>query len=131
MIAVARRQREPLAALGFPRERIEVIANGIAPLEPPPGAQRLAGEGEFGVLCVSRLEPEKRVDLFVRAVAAARRSEPRVRGFVAGDGRERARVEALAAADPGVELLGERATCPRCSPAPTRSRSPARPRRCR
>ena len=64
------------------------------------------------MLCVSRLEPEKRVDLFVRAVAAARRSEPRVRGFVAGGGRERARVEALAAADPGVELLGERADVP-------------------
>ena len=94
-------------------------------------AARSAGEGEFGVLCVSRLEPEKRVDMFVRAVAAARRSEPRVRGLWPAAGRERARVEALAATGPGWSCWVSGRTCRRCSPAPTRSRSRARPRRCR
>ncbi len=51
------------------------------------------------------LRPEKRVDVFVEAVARV----PGLRGVVAGEGRERARLERLIAelrAD--VELLGER-----------------------
>ena len=114
------------------RERIEVIANGIAPLEPPPGAQRLAGEDEFGVLCVSRLEPEKRVDLFVRGGgggAALGAAPARLRG------RRRARAGAASRRSPrrrpGWSCSASGRTCPPCSPAPTRSRSPARPRRCR
>ena len=48
------------------------------------------------MLCVSRLQIEKRVELFVSAMAVARRSEPRLRGFVAGDGDRRAQIEPLA-----------------------------------
>jgi glycosyltransferase involved in cell wall biosynthesis len=107
VIAVARRQTEPLVRMGYRRAAIEVIANGIEPAAAPHTAARLAGAGEFGVLCVARMQPEKRVDLFVRAVAAARRSDPRIRGFVAGDGSERAEIERLARGG-GVELLGER-----------------------
>jgi glycosyltransferase involved in cell wall biosynthesis len=105
VIAVARRQIEPLAELGYVRDRVEVIPNGIAfqPADP----RRLAGPHEFEVLCLARLQPEKRVDLFVRAVAEARRCEPRVRGFVAGDGVERGNLERLAAGA-GIELLGPR-----------------------
>jgi len=111
VIAVAQRQVEPLAGLGYRRERIVVIPNGIEPVERGPAAGRLAGEGEFGVLCVSRLQIEKKVELFVSAVAEARRSEPRLRGFVAGDGDRRAQIEPLARRS-GVELLGERSDVP-------------------
>lgn len=111
VIAVARRQVEPLARLGYRRERIEVIANGVAPAPAGPPGRRLAGADEFGVLCAARMQPEKRVDLFVRAIAAARRSQPAIRGFVAGDGSERARVEALAEGS-GVALLGARGDVP-------------------
>ena len=111
VIAVARRQVEPLARLGYRRERIEVIANGVAPAPEGPPGRRLAGADEFGVLCAARMQPEKRVDLFVRAIAAARRSQPAIRGFVAGDGSERARIEALAEGS-GVALLGARGDIP-------------------
>jgi glycosyltransferase involved in cell wall biosynthesis len=107
VIAVATRQREPLVRLGYRRERIEVIANGIEPLSAPADAARLAAPGEFAVLCLARMQPEKRVDLFVRAVASARRADPRIRGFVAGDGDQRPQLERLADGS-GVELLGER-----------------------
>ena len=53
------------------------------------------------------LRPEKRVDLFIHAVGAARRENPDVGGYVAGEGRERERLEPLAAAN-GVTLLGAR-----------------------
>lgn len=111
VIAVARRQVDPLVALGYRRERIEVIANGIDPVERSDGLSRLAGEGEFGVLCVSRLQVEKRVELFVQAVVEARRSHPAVRGYVAGDGDRREEIERLARGS-GVELLGERSDVP-------------------
>jgi len=111
VIAVARRQVDPLVGLGYRRERIEVIPNGVEPVEPRAGADRLAGAGEFGVLCVSRLQIEKRVELFVQAVAEARRSHPDLRGFVAGDGDRREEIERLARGS-GVELLGERGDVP-------------------
>jgi glycosyltransferase involved in cell wall biosynthesis len=47
------------------------------------------------------------VDVFIDAVAAARRTNPEIRGYVAGDGSERERLERLAD-DSGVALLGVR-----------------------
>ena len=53
------------------------------------------------------MRPEKRVDLFIEAAGAARREEPGIRACVAGEGRERQRLEGPARAG-GVELLGAR-----------------------
>lgn len=108
VIAVTERQRAPLAALGYRPDRIRVVANGIfdsdiAGVRPSP---ELEGDG-FAALCVAGLRPEKRVELFVEAVRAARRSNPAVRGYVAGEGREHERLAALSAGS-GVELLGPR-----------------------
>jgi glycosyltransferase involved in cell wall biosynthesis len=105
VIAVTGRQIAPLSRLGYRRERIEVIANGVFNSAPPTAARREGGD--FTVLCAARLEPEKGVDVFIRAVGAARRSEPRIRGLLAGDGPERGRLERLASGS-GVELLGVR-----------------------
>jgi glycosyltransferase involved in cell wall biosynthesis len=105
VIAVTTRQIAPLARLGYRSERIEVISNGVFESARPAAAPR-HGE-DFTVLCAARLEPEKGVGVFIRAVAAARRSRPKIRGLVAGDGPERGRLERLAAGS-GVELLGVR-----------------------
>jgi len=80
-----------------------VFARDVEGVEP---SAELDGDG-FAVLCVSALRPEKRVDLFIEAVAAASRDNPAVRGYVAGEGRERERLEGPAAAA-GVTLLGPR-----------------------
>jgi glycosyltransferase involved in cell wall biosynthesis len=109
VIAVTGAQLPPLTRLGYRPERLEVISNGVfdggGGGGPPP-------EGEaFTVLCAARLEPEKGVGTFIRAVAAARRAEPGIRGLVAGDGPERAALERLAAGS-GVELLGLRRDVP-------------------
>jgi glycosyltransferase involved in cell wall biosynthesis len=112
VIAVTRSQVEPLAGLGYRRERIAVVANGVPESGPGPDRRALRArlglaEGELAVLCAAALRAEKRVDLFVRAVAQARAAGARVRGLVAGDGAERGRLEPAAAAA-GVTLLGER-----------------------
>jgi glycosyltransferase involved in cell wall biosynthesis len=80
-----------------------VFARDVERVQPSP---ELGGDG-FPVMCVAGLRPEKRVDLFLEAVAAARTENPGVRGYVAGEGPERERLEPLAARS-GVELLGAR-----------------------
>lgn len=100
VVAVARAQVRPLAASGFPRDRIRVVANGV-PLGPEPAPPAYDGYA----LVLAGLRPEKRVDLFVEAVAQV----PGLRGVVAGEGRERPRLERLIADRRAeVELLGER-----------------------
>ena len=110
VIAVTGAQLAPLTRLGYRRERIEVIANGVFDGGAATDGTPAAGD-DFIVLCAARLEPEKGVGTFIRAVAAARRSEPRIRGLVAGDGPERPALERLAAGS-GVELLGVRPDIP-------------------
>jgi glycosyltransferase involved in cell wall biosynthesis len=111
VIAVTRRQVAPLARLGYRRERIEVIANGVFNSARPRAASPAERSAHFTVLCAARLEPEKGVGVFIRAVAGARKSRPEIRGLVAGEGPERPRLERLADGS-GVELLGVRDDVP-------------------
>ena len=108
VVAVTERQVRPLEALGYPRGRIEVVPNGVfaREVEGVRPSDELPGDG-FAVLCVSGLRPEKRVDLFIEAVGAAWDGNPAIRGYVAGEGPERERLEPLAAAH-RVTLLGAR-----------------------
>jgi len=108
VIAVTQRQVPPLEALGYPQRHIAVVPNGVfaRDVEAVRPSPELNGD-EFSVLCVAALRPEKRVDLFIEAVGAARRENPDVRGYVAGEGRERERLAPLAERN-GVALLGAR-----------------------
>jgi glycosyltransferase involved in cell wall biosynthesis len=108
VVAVTRRQVPPLEALGYPRGRIDVVPNGVfeRDVQGVEASPELGSDG-FRVLCVAGLRPEKRVDLFIEAVAAARRENAAIRGYVAGDGPERERLERLAK-DRGTALLGVR-----------------------
>lgn len=91
----------------------QVIHNGIslAPYREP--LERLEARAQLGwapaeriVLCVARLSPEKGVAVLAEA---AQGLGTRIRVVVAGEGPERARLEALG----GVQLLGERSDIPR------------------
>jgi glycosyltransferase involved in cell wall biosynthesis len=90
VVAVTRRQVPPLEALGYPSGRIDVVPNGVFAREVEGIAPSLELDGKaFSALCVAGLRPEKRVDLFIESVGAARRENPNLRGSVAGEGRER------------------------------------------
>ena len=108
VVAVTQRQVAPLEALGYPQRRIAVVPNGVfaRDVEGVRPSPELEGDG-FAVLCVAGLRPEKRVDLFIDAIGAARRRNPAVRGYVAGEGREHERLRPLAERN-GVTLLGAR-----------------------
>jgi glycosyltransferase involved in cell wall biosynthesis len=108
VVAVTGRQVPPLERLGYPAARMDVVPNGVfeRDVEGVQPSIELDGEG-FTAICVAGLRPEKRVDLFIEAVRSARRENPAIRGYVAGEGPERERLEQLAEGS-GVELLGAR-----------------------
>ena len=118
VVAVSESQLPELLGLGFARDRIHVIPNGI----PPPTASRTrdavraelgAEPGHVIALLIATLRPEKRADRFVAAVVAAHARESRLRGVVVGGGPELARVRRAAAAAPDVvHVLGERSDVP-------------------
>lgn len=113
-VAVSPSQVSDLVDLGFRRERIRVIPNGIAELvarRSPEEVRRELGlpDDAFVAILAATLRPEKRAHLFVEAVARANTANGRVLGLIAGAGPELPRIEALArATDGAVRVLGQR-----------------------
>lgn len=120
VIAVSEGQRAPIERLGYRRERIVTVPNGVFAEDVRTTADRATtraslglDDGDFAVLCVANLRPEKGVDMFVEAVARARADgKLRLRGLVVGDGPERGRLQRLVGSVDGVDLLGSRGDVP-------------------
>jgi glycosyltransferase involved in cell wall biosynthesis len=80
--AVAPHVADDLVAVGIPRERIEVIPNGVdIPLEPPPPHS----DGPVRVGLLGRLDPQKGADLFVEAARRLRGEAAFLLGAPAAD----------------------------------------------
>ena len=82
---------ELVAGLGHRPDDLHVVPPGIHE-QYRPGGRR---DDEPLVLSVGRLTPSKRVDVLVRAVAAAREVQPSLRLEVVGEGPEEGRLRAL------------------------------------
>jgi len=92
--------------VGLPSAKVEVVHYGLDALPEPwgdAGALTLPDDARV-LLCVSRLAPQKGVDVAIRALARVREQEPRAVLVVLGEGQERSRLEALAGE--GVYLPG-------------------------
>jgi glycosyltransferase involved in cell wall biosynthesis len=108
LIAVSSDIRRQLLACGAQPDRVEVILNGIDPdrfrRRPDRESAARAALGwqphHFVVGSVGRLEPQKRFDLLIDAVAQVHRVQPNVRLVIAGAGSER-----TALADKAARLL--------------------------
>jgi glycosyltransferase involved in cell wall biosynthesis len=102
LISYSQRGADEYAALGFPRERIFVAHNSVAPA-PVFQVTRVAREAAV-ILFVGRLQQRKRIDSLLRACSEL---ESRPRLIIVGDGPERARLEALAKEIyPAAEFIG-------------------------
>jgi glycosyltransferase involved in cell wall biosynthesis len=67
IVAVAGHVADAVVEVGVPRDRIEVISNGVAvPAEPSPPS---GGDGAVRVGLLGRLDPQKGADVFVQAAA--------------------------------------------------------------
>jgi glycosyltransferase involved in cell wall biosynthesis len=101
VIAVTRAQVPQLVELGVREERIRVVPNGVPD---PPRADRAAARaelelpaGDYVVVVVARLRPEKRHEDLIHALADLSRRMPNVSGVVVGDGETAAELRRLAA----------------------------------
>jgi glycosyltransferase involved in cell wall biosynthesis len=83
-----------------PADRIWLLPN-VVDLSEAGAAENLTqvpvGDAAVTAIFLGRLVPLKRLDLFLQALAIARRSIPALRGLVVGDGPEREPMERLAA----------------------------------
>ena len=83
----------------IPPERLVLLANGVQALSPGDGRALRGdlgirrGDPVVGTVCIIR--SEKALDVLVGAAARLREHFPRLRLLIAGDGPDRARVEAL------------------------------------
>jgi glycosyltransferase involved in cell wall biosynthesis len=99
--AISESTRDDLAERGVPRENIVVIYPGVdaAAFTPTPAGagpeDRRAAEPTF--LYIGRLRRYKGVEFAIRAVALARKQDPRVRLLIAGRGDDQPRLEQLVA----------------------------------
>jgi glycosyltransferase involved in cell wall biosynthesis len=71
--------------LHFPPERVVYIPNFVKRPAIASVLPRLPGEPGFRVVCVARVDPQKDLSNFVRALARVREREPRAHGLVVGD----------------------------------------------
>jgi len=114
VVAVSQAQLPRLMRLGYRRERIRVIPNGVPQLKPHRrrSAMRSAlrlDDSDFVAVLVAFLSPRKRADLFLQSIVTANRSDNRVRGLIVGGGPELPRISDLAAGTGHVvQVLGDR-----------------------
>lgn len=110
LVAVSGQIRDELVASGTDPRRVSVILNAIDPDRFRRDPARVASArarfgcnpGDFVVGAVGRLEPQKRFDLLIEAIARLRPAFPNLRLMIAGEGSSRAALEAqLATALPG------------------------------
>jgi glycosyltransferase involved in cell wall biosynthesis len=116
-IAISQQQIPRLLKLGYRRDRIRIVANGVPEVVASTSASsvrsRLVVERDaFLAVLVATLRPEKDAGLFVRAVQVAHRSAPRVRGVIVGGGPEFDHVKALVGEGAIVRLTGPRSDVP-------------------
>ncbi|HEX4575191.1 MAG TPA: glycosyltransferase family 4 protein [Gemmatimonadales bacterium] len=91
--AVSASTRADLVARGVPRDRIDVIPEGIDTTVFRPGAAPRAAWPTF--LYVGRLKRYKGLEIALRALAVARQARPDVTLTIAGQGDDRPRLERL------------------------------------
>lgn len=104
--AVSEHDRALMLRYGARADKLRLVLNGVdAPVSSVSGQEALAkamgaGEDTLMVGTLARLEPEKGVDVLIRAVASLKDSLPGLRLAVAGEGGQEKRLRAL------IESLG-------------------------
>jgi L-malate glycosyltransferase len=104
IVAVSHELREYMIDARFPRDRVDVVHNGVEPAAVPSGADRRRARHELGlddrafvVATVARLDPVKDLTTLLEAFAIVRRRVPSAQLLIVGDGPERDCLAARAA----------------------------------
>jgi glycosyltransferase involved in cell wall biosynthesis len=89
-------RRQLVEQFGVPAEKVSYVANAVRPFADEAPAPALPEGGPL-IGRVARLQPEKGIDVFLRAAAAVAARVPAARFLVVGDGPLRDELPALAA----------------------------------
>jgi glycosyltransferase involved in cell wall biosynthesis len=119
-IAVSSEIRTELMRHGADGDRVRVVLNGIdhrAFRRDRTIQQRIRTElglapDDIAIGSIGRLEPQKRFDLLIEAIASLRQRRPRLTLLIAGEGSQRRELKALAERrlpPPACQFLGHRA----------------------
>ncbi|CAN5507620.1 glycosyltransferase family 4 protein [soil metagenome] len=101
MITLSASSKEEMVALGFRRDRVDVVPPGVDPAFSPGGVRSV----EPLVVGVGRLVPVKQFDRLIRAVATARRHAPGMRLVLVGTGPEQQALHELVTSLDGHEWV--------------------------
>jgi glycosyltransferase involved in cell wall biosynthesis len=93
VVAVSNSTRDGLTAIGFRRDQIAIVHNGVATPRPSVVSTRSAVPT---ILCMGRLKPQKSIDVLLRAMPAVLKAAPEARLDIVGQGSDRTRLERLA-----------------------------------
>jgi glycosyltransferase involved in cell wall biosynthesis len=94
-VAVSEFTAQRLRDTGIPSARLVVVPNGVSLDRFAPADIGRRPSKSQDVVFVGRLIDEKRVDMLIEAISAARQTLPRIRCAIVGDGPERARLGQL------------------------------------
>jgi glycosyltransferase involved in cell wall biosynthesis len=113
VVAVSRSQIPRLLDLGYRPERLSIIHNAVPEMTQTDLPESVRDElgvpiENFLAVLVAALRPEKRIDVFIRAIETASRRDSRITGIVVGDGPESGRLSKLVDDDRAVRLIGHR-----------------------
>jgi glycosyltransferase involved in cell wall biosynthesis len=105
-VVVSGLSRKIYLGLGWNPDHTVAIPNGIDlqrfDVRPSPAGRGVGGEGILRLGCISRLSPEKGVDVLIRAMSGL----PKTQLDIVGAGREEANLRMLAKDNPGIRFLG-------------------------
>ena len=93
VIAVSNSTREHLVDLGFRRDQVSIVHNGVVISAGQAPATRSIIPT---ILCMGRLKPQKSIDVLLRAMPAVLEEVPGARLDIVGQGPDRTRLERLA-----------------------------------
>ncbi|HEY6637818.1 MAG TPA: glycosyltransferase [Solirubrobacterales bacterium] len=119
IVVSAEAQRRMIEVERIPAERLVLLPNGVQALPPGDGRALRAdlgirrGDPVVGTVCIIR--SEKALDVLVGAAALLREDFPCLRVLIAGDGPDRARVEAVAeraGLSDSIQMTGARTDVP-------------------
>src|SRR5207249_1893545 len=113
VVAVSRTQIPRLLALGYRPERLSIIHNAVPVMTQTDLPESVRDElgvpvENFLAVLVATLRPEKRIDVFIRAIGTAARRDSKISGVVVGDGPESGRLGELVNDDGAVRFIGYR-----------------------
>jgi glycosyltransferase involved in cell wall biosynthesis len=113
VVAVSRTQIPRLLDLGYRPERLSIIHNAVPEVTQTDLSESVRDElgvpvENFLAVLVASLRPEKRIDVFIRAIQTAARRDSRISGIVVGGGPESGRLSDLVDDDGPIRLIGHR-----------------------